>query len=368
MKTPLRFALLGFVLGTALATVPALADPLTIRIGYPGVGADNRPFASGDIVAVAHAGHYVEDEFAQDPDIKIEWTFFRGAGPALNESLAAGHLDFAAGLGDLPSIVGRANGLKTRFILTDKVRDTIYLAVRPNSGIKRVEDLADHRLSEFKGTNLQLAADKILAAHGLSERNARFINLDTGSALAALTAGQIDGTFGSIELLGLRDRGIVELPYNTKAEAVNFGRHSAFFVTEAFDQAHPALVQRVVDAFVKAARFGADEANRSAVFDLWAKAGYPPQAFAEDFENERLANRLSPLIDAYVIARYRDQAAHVRQYGLIRNDIDVDGWFEPKYLDAALKAQNLENFWPKYDAEGHKVTIGAVEQTQSAAR
>ncbi|HEV2676426.1 MAG TPA: ABC transporter substrate-binding protein [Aliidongia sp.] len=368
MKTSLRAAVLGLVMGTALAAVPAAADPVTIRIGYPGIGADNRPFASGDIVAVAHAGHFIEDEFAHDPDVTVEWTFFRGAGPALNESLAAGHLDFAAGLGDLPSMIGRANGLKTRFILTDKVRDTIYLAVRPNSGIKRVEDLADHRLSEFKGTNLQLAADKILAAHGLSERNAKFVNLDIGSALAALNAGEIDGTFGGIELLGLRDRGIVELPYNSKADAVHFGRHSAIFVTEAFDQAHSDLVQHVVDAFVKAARFGADETHRSAVFDLWAKAGYPPQAFAEDFENERLANRLSPLIDEYVKARYRDQAAHVRQYGLIRKDVDIDSWFEPKYLEAALKAQNLENFWPKYDAEGHKTAVGDVEQTRSAAK
>ena len=364
MKLHLRAALLGLILGTGVAAASAAADTVTIRIGYPGVGADNRPFAYGDIVAVTHAGHYIEDEFSQDPDVKIEWTFFRGAGPALNESLAAGHLDIAAGLGDLPSIVGRANGLKTRFILTDKVRDTIYLAVRPNSGIKRIEDLAGHRLSQFKGTNLQLAADKVLAAHGLSERNAKFINLDTGSALAALNAGEIDGTFGSIELLGLRDRGIVEIPYSTKPEASLFGRHSAIFVTEAFDAAHPELVQRVVNAFVKAARYGADETHRAAVFDLWAKSGYPPEAFTEDFDNERLANRLSPLIDPYVIARYRDQAAHVREYGLIRRDIDVDSWFEPRYLEAALKAQGLETYWPKYDADGKKLTTGDVEQTK----
>ena len=365
MRGLIHAALIGLALGTAIA-VPALADPVTIRIGYPGVGADNRPFASGDIVGIAHAGHFIEDEFARDPDVKVEWTFFRGAGPALNESLAAGHLDFAAGLGDLPSIVGRANGLKTRFILTDKVRDTIYLAVRPNSGIARIEDLAGHRLSEFKGTNLQLAADKVLAAHGLSERNAKFINLDTGSALAALNASEIDGTFGSIELLGLRDRGIVALPYNTKAEAVRFGRHSAIFVTEAFEAAHPELVQRVVDAFVKAARYGADETNRAAVFELWAKSGYPTQAFTEDFQNERLANRLSPLIDPYVVARYREQAGLVHEYGLIRKEIDVDGWFAPKYLEAALKAQHLESYWPHYDAEGHKITAGEVEQTASA--
>jgi sulfonate transport system substrate-binding protein len=359
-------ALFGITLGLAAAT--AAADPVTIRIGYPGVGADNRPFASGDIVAVAHAGHYIDDAFAQDPDIKIEWTFFRGAGPALNESLAAGHLDFAAGLGDLPAIVGRANGLRTHYLLTDKVRDTIYLAVRPGSGIHTIEDLTGHRLSEFKGTNLQLAVDRVLAAHGLSERTVRFINLDFGGALAALNGGSIDGTFGSIELLGLRDRGIVELPYNTKAESAAFGRHSAIYVTEAFENAHPDIVQRLVNAFVRAARFGADETNRTAVFALWAKSGYPENAFAEDFADERLANRLTPLIDPYVIERYQQLAQRVHEYGLIRKDVDVDTWFEPKYLDAALKDQHLEHFWPLYDASGKKTTDGDVERTVAAQK
>jgi sulfonate transport system substrate-binding protein len=361
-------ALLSLVLSLFGLATPGNADPIVIRFGYPGVGADNRLFAYGDIAAVTHAGGFIDDEFRSDPDIKIEWTFFRGAGPALNESLAAGHLDFAAGLGDLPAIVGRANGLRTRYLLTDKVRDTIYLAVRPDSGINRIEDLAGHRLSEFKGTNLQLAADRVLAAHGLSERNAKFINLDFGSALAAVSAGSIDGTFGSIELLGLRDRGIVSIPYSTKAESATFGRAQAIYVTDAFEKTHPELVQRVVNAFVKAARFAADESNRKAVFDLWAKTGYPAQSFAEDYADERLANRLTPVIDDYVVARYRDQAARVSEYGLIRKSVDIDSWFEPKYLDAALKAQHLEHFWPRFDAEARKVADGEVEKTTSASQ
>jgi sulfonate transport system substrate-binding protein len=364
MKLRLAALAAAFVL---LAAVPAFAETV-LRFGYPGVGADNRQFAAGDIVAVAHAGHFIDDEFARDPHIRIEWTFFRGAGPALNESLAAGRLDFAVGLGDLPSLVGRANGLQTRFLVTDKVRDTIYLAVRPDSGINRLEDLAGHRLSQFKGTNLQLAADRVLAAHGLSERNAKFINLDTGSALAALTTGNIDGTFGGIELLGLRDRGIVTIPFSTKAEAATYGRHTAIFVTDAFDDAHPDIVQRVVNAFVRAGRFAADEGNRQAVFDLWSKSGYPPQSFAEDFADERLANRLTPLIDPYVIARYRDLAVRVRELGLIRKDVEVDTWFKPVYLQNALKEQKLEHFWPQYGADGRKITDGEVEKTRSAAR
>lgn len=355
-------------IGTALTAARAQAEPITIRFGYPGVGADNRQFASGDIVAVAHARHIIEDEFAGDPEVKIAWTFFRGAGPALNESLASGHLDFAAGLGDLPAIVGRSNGLQTRYLLTDKIRDTIYLAVRPESGINRLEDLVDHRLSQFKGTNLQLAADRVLAAHGLSERNAKFINLDTGGALAALTSGNIDGTFGSVELLTLRDRGIVKIAYTTKAEAATYGRHTAVYVTDAFEKAHPDLVQRVVNALVKAARFAADEANRAAVFELWANSGFPAQVFAEDFSDERLANRLTPVIDPYVIGRYKELVVRVREYGLVRKDVDVDSWFEPKYLDNALKAQGLDKYWPRFDAAGNKIADGEVERTQVGVR
>jgi sulfonate transport system substrate-binding protein len=361
-------ALIAALFGLLLAAAPAFAETTLIRLGYPGVGADNRPFAYGNVVAVAHAGHFIEDEFADDPSVKIEWTFFRGAGPAVNEALAAGQLDFAAGLGDLPAIVGRANGLKTKWLLTDKVHDTIYLGVRPNSGIARIEDLQGRKLSQFKGTNLQIAADRVLAAHGLTERNARFINLDFANAVAALVAGDIDGSFGGVELLALRRRGIVDIAYTTKGDDPTFGRNASIYVTEAFEQAHPELVARVVRAFVKAARFADDETNRDAVFALWAKSGIPVEAFREDFAGETLAHRLTPLIDDYVVARYRDQARRSKDYGLVRKDVDIDGWIDRTYLDRALAELQLEHHWPRYDAAGIKVTDGEVEPTKAAAK
>lgn len=67
---------------------------MTIRFGHPGVG-------------LSRARELVEKEFAAAKDIKIEWTFFRGAGPAVNESVAAKQLDFFL-LGDLPAIVGQS--------------------------------------------------------------------------------------------------------------------------------------------------------------------------------------------------------------------------------------------------------------------
>jgi sulfonate transport system substrate-binding protein len=286
----------------------------------------------------------------------------------VNEALAAGQLDFAAGLGDLPAIVGRANGLKTKWLLTDKVHDTIYLGVRPNSGIKRIEDLQGRKLSQFKGTNLQIAADRVLAAHGLTERNARFINLDFANAVAALVAGDIDGSFGGVELLDLRRRGIVDIAYTTKGDDPTFGRNSSIYVTEAFAQAHPELVARIVRAFVKAARFAADEANRDAVFALWAKSGISVDAFREDFQDEAVAHRLTPLIDDYVVTRYRDQVRRSKDYGLVRKDVDIDGWIDPTYLNRALAELQLEHYWPHYDAAGNKVADAEAERTKAAVK
>jgi sulfonate transport system substrate-binding protein len=96
---------------------------------------------------------------------------------------------------------------------------------------------------------------------------------------------------------------------------------------------------------------------------LWAKTGIPAESFAADYENEALANRLDPVIDGYVVARYKDQAKRVRDYGLLRKDVDVDGWADRRYLEHALAEQHLEHFWPTYDAAGKKLTAGEVEAT-----
>jgi sulfonate transport system substrate-binding protein len=327
---------LAVLLGGILAASTAYADPTVIRIGYPGVGVDNQPFGYGDTASLAHVGHYVEDAFKDNPEIKVQWTFFRGAGPELNEALAAHQLDFAAGLGDLPSIVGRSRGLKTKFLLPASEHGTLYLAVSPKSSITSIDDLKGHKVAQFRGTNLQIATDAVLEAHHLTEKDVKFVSLTTADGLAALTSGNVDASFGGQEYLDLEKRGIVKIVYASKNDAPIFGTNSAFFVTEDFEKAHPDLTQRVVTAFVKAAAWGSTEANRQQIFAVWAKAGVPVESFTQDFDGQTLALHNTAAIDDFIKARYADKAAKAKQYGLIKKDIDLNSWFEPKYLDAAL--------------------------------
>lgn len=101
----------------ALATPEVhAADPLVVRVGYASIGVGNRPFVGGSSAATAHSEGYLETEFKDDSDVRIEWSFFKGAGPAVNEAIANDQLDFAL-QGDLPSIIGRSNGLKTKLLL-----------------------------------------------------------------------------------------------------------------------------------------------------------------------------------------------------------------------------------------------------------
>jgi sulfonate transport system substrate-binding protein len=355
----------SIIAGLSLAA-PASAETL-IRIGYPGTGLDDRPFGYGDFQAVAHVQKLVEDEFKDQPDVKVSWTFFRGAGPALNESLAAGQLDFAAGLGDLPSIVGRSRGLATKLVATGGTHDAIYLAVPPDSTLKSVEDLKGHKVAQFRGTNLQIATDRVLEAHGLAEKDIRFVSLDSNAATAALVSGSVEASFGGSEYIDLAKRAAVKIIYTTKNDDPTLGRNQAIFVTEAFEKAHPDDTGKVVRAFVKAARFASDETNRKALFDIWAKSGLPAESFEADYSNERLAHRITPIIDEFIIARYKDQAARAKAYGLIKKDVEIDDWFETKYLKQALVDLKLEHYWSTYDAKGKLVTEGEVEHTKAAS-
>lgn len=354
MRVAAVAAVLAAVDAVSFSPAPALAEQVTIRFGFAQVGIGNRQFGSGNTAAIAHAEGFLEEEFKEDPDVKIEWSFFKGAGPAVNEALANDQLDFALH-GDLPSIVGRSNGIRTKIVVANSLRSNLYLAVHPGSGISSIEDLKGRKVAQFRGTNLHLATDKILAAHGLSERDVRFINMDFATATAALATGDIDAAFGQADYLALEEQGIAKIVYSTRGDDPAFTRHSHVHVTEKFEQAHPEITARVVKALVKSAAWASDEANREKVFESWAKSGVPAGTFRADFEGQSLKVRNTPVIDDFLVAAYREQAARARDYRLLRGEVSIDDWFEPKYVDGAIAELGLEGYWPRYGAGGEQV-------------
>jgi len=343
-----------------LAQRPARAQtPRIVRFGFASIGLNNRPFTGGSSAALAHAKGFVEQEFADTPDIRTEWIFFKGAGPAVNEAFANGQIDFAS-QGDLPQLIGRASGLKTTMVLSSGSHSPTYVGVPSASDIKSIKDLKGRKVAIFRGTNLHLTAVKVLAANGLSERDLQVINMDSATTAAALVANQVDAAFGTYELLNLARQGLASVIYDTKGDNPAFERHATILARDAFIAEHPDIAQRIVNALVRAAFWSSQEQNRDALFDVWANCGIPAAIFRDDFAGQALAYRNSPLLDPFLIAQYKQQAEDSRSYGLLRRPVDITGWFDPRFLDVALQQPGLRDaqreLWTAYGADGKKLS------------
>lgn len=327
--------------------------PAVIRFGVAQPAIGNPPAFSGSSAAIAHAKGLVEEEFKAE-GVKVEWYFFKGAGPAVNEALVNNQLDFAF-QGDLPAIVGRSAGLKTKLVLATGIRANIYLGVPIDSPIQSVKDLRGKRVAIFKGTNAQLPINRVLETNGLNEKDFKSINLDTATAFAALTTKDIDAAFGNINLLRLRDSKAARIVYGSKGGSPVFTCQGHILATEGFEKQYPEATARVVKAMVKAAKWSSDEVNREEVLRLWARAGTPYENWKEDYAGEPLRVRLNPNFDPFLIARYKDAVEQAYKFKLSRAKFDVDQWIDQRYLKAALTQLKLENYWPVYQANGNIV-------------
>jgi sulfonate transport system substrate-binding protein len=332
----------------------ARADkPTVIRLAFPAVGIGNRPIVGGSPIANVGLRGMLEEEFRAD-GIRVQWTYLPGAGPAVNELFANGLADFGAGLGDLPSIIGKSGGLKTRILAAAGIRQHTYLAVPADSQIRSIEDLRGKQVAYQKGTNIQLAVAKIIAAHGLSEHDFRAINMDNETAKAAIITHSVDAAFGQYDYIQLRDQGTARIIYVANGEDnPSFLKHSTLIGSEDFINKYPDITQRVVKVLVQAAKWQSDqEANPAPLYQLWSKSGVPFNDYKEDLAKNSVKQLASPLVDDYIRAQYKKAVADSKRFGLIRNVFDVDQWIDTSFLQKALHDLNLEHYWPEYDANG----------------
>jgi len=358
MKRRTFTALLGAAPALALNPLRAFGaeeKPAVIRIGFPNAGTGGRPLGGGSFPHNAHHLRAIDEEFKAD-GIRVEWKFFPGAGPALNESLANGLVDFGFGHGDLPLIVGRSTGLKHKVLMSSGRGGDQYFVVPSASPAKALADLKGKRIATFKGTAGQLTLYRFFDKFNVNEKDYRIISLDNDSTLAALATGDIDGT--------------VRLPFDVEARGVGrriheilddwyITRPGTVWASEAFEQRYPHIVQRVVNRLVKVAYWSTQDANRERQYQLWSTSGTPYVDYKKGWERTKdLRNRMNPHLDEYYVTSITKSIEEAKKYKLIRRDVSLDGWLEPKYLQAALKEQKLEDYWPQQDGSGNFKVAG----------
>ncbi len=344
-------------LGVAVATSATAADakkPAVIRIGTAFTAGNSRPF-SLQTIGVLHQQGLLEEEFKKD-GIKIEWVFFKGVSPAVNEAFANDTIDIGA-TSELGAIIAKAGGLKIKLIASGSTRGNSYLAVPIDSPAEKVEDLKGAKLATSNATNFQLAFERILQLKGLTHKDFKAYNLGPADGVAALASKDINGAVYGTQLFAPRRLGLVKIIYSTRDDFPDkWKSFSGIFVTEKFAKDYPEVTERFLKVFAKAARWASDENNREAYFLAQAKTGTPVNDIREDAEGTLLSVKNTPLIDDFVIGHFRDTIQFALERGLIRKAFDVNSFIDASFLEAALKDEGLEHFWSKYDAEGKETS------------
>jgi sulfonate transport system substrate-binding protein len=140
--------------------------------------------------------------------------------------------------------------------------------------------------------------------------------------------------------------------------------------SETFIQKYPAITQRLVKSLVKAAKWLADQdQNPTVAYQLWTKSGVRFADYREDWQGQSLKVFSSSLLDPYFVSQYKIQVKQAKKYGLIKNDVSVDSWIEPRFLAQALQELKLENFWTPVGEDGAvpKVTASVWPDPQVTA-
>ncbi|MBL0876316.1 ABC transporter substrate-binding protein [Serratia nevei] len=353
MKALFRCTLLA--LAAAIGLVASVqADELhTIRIGVPDLSAGSKPFIGGP-VGMAFIRHQLEEVF-KPQGVEVQWHFFKGAGPALNEALANRQLDFVY-LGDLAAIIGKANGLPTRLLLGSRGSET-YLAATRASGIKTLADLKGKRVAVYRGTADQLAFDRALQSTGLNERSLQVINLDWNAGKAALAAGRVDAVWAGVSLLTLRGNKI-DVVVKSSDTGLQNTIQSGFLGTQSFIEAWPQATQQIVNVLVKNAAEISDPANSAGWSAEMSQQSQILQAiFLEELQSQDLNFTSSPRVDPFLTASFSNSVGQAESGRLIRSAFDVSQWVDGQFVEQALKAQQLENHWPQYDAKGQQMKL-----------
>jgi sulfonate transport system substrate-binding protein len=331
------------------ATRPARAAefPATIRFGDVGFGF-GKPFGVG-ISAIADAKGFIVEEFA-GTGVALTFTYFTNTGPAINEALANSQLD-AATYGAVPNVIGRANGLATRLIVSHGGTN-IFGAARPDLPIKSVADLKGKRVAVQKATIIHWGLIEALQAHGLTETDITIIDLKNADQLVALASKNVDAVFGPSFVLPLRDKGVANIIYRSSdlgSKATGIG---ASVVTEDLARTYPDATRRITRGLLKAAAWIAQPENRKEAFEIWSRSGTPVAIYETEFEGQNLKDAFNPLLDEFFLTRYRSVIAFDREQKLIRNDVDLAVWVDTSFAASALRELGLETFWPSRRADG----------------
>jgi sulfonate transport system substrate-binding protein len=267
-------------------------------------------------------------------------------GPMINEAFSGKRIDFAS-YGDFPAIIAVSGGVPLKLLVPIGEGQNSYLVVRNGLAAKSIVDLKGKRIALHRGRPWELPFSKLVEANGLKLSDFTIVNINPAATPAALASGNVDATFLLSDGLLLEQKGMGHVIWSTKEAPADWKMRAELFGRGDFVGDNPALTQLVVDAYVRAAAWSAQEVNQASVIHDAARGAMPEAIVARDYADSGIAwrDRFSPLFAADVADHYRSVAEYTFARGLVRSKVDTVALLDDRFVTKSLQNLDLEGFW-----------------------
>lgn len=277
--------------------------------------------------------------------------------PLINEGFSGKRIDFAS-YGDFPAVIAAAGGVPLKLIAPLGGGSNVYLVVRNGLPAKSLADLKGKKIALHRGRPWELPFSKLVDASGLKLSDFTIVNINPSATPAALASGSVDATVLMSDGLLLEQKGNGRVIWSTANVPPDWKMRAELFGRGDFVQANPELTQLVVNAYVRAAAWSAQDANRTQVIKNSSRGYLPEEILAKDYAADGLSwrERFSPVFHPDVRDHYRSVAAYALQHGVIRKPVDVDALLDDRFVTKALDTLDLKTFWST-DANRPRVAV-----------
>jgi sulfonate transport system substrate-binding protein len=293
-----------------MLAISALHAAAEVRIGY----APNTFYAP---ILVAKQKKWVEEELAAAGSTSptVKWQSF-SAGPMMNEAIAGGQLDVIF-TGDVPAIIGKANGFEIRLIgISSSGHHSQAGVVLGNSQISSVKELKGKKVATFKGTTAHHLLVLALNEAGLKVSDIELVNLTLPDMNNALQRGEVDAAFLWEPLFSK-----LELDKSIRVIRDGTGLKNAIAVIEATDN-FVTTRRAEAKAILKAFQKGADLIRRNpeeAAKLVAAELNQPEPIIRRSLGKFNY----SPAFSKEALDALNSTEAFLREQNLVRSPVDV---------------------------------------------
>ena len=333
------------MLGLLASSASYAAEPLkTVRIATVAYSNAGKITFNGPTYLM-DKDPWLKEQLAQR-GVELQWVPAATAsvGTFVNEEFANKRIDFAF-YGDLPSIILNASGVATQLIAAGGIGNNVYLVVPPDSTATSIDDLKGKRVALHRGRPWELSFAKLLESRNLAFDDFRLFNLNPQAGGAALSAGRIDGLFTLSDAFLLEDKKVGKIIWSSKQAPLDWKMRAELFGAKDFIAQNPEVTQLVVDAYLKAGKWAAQDEHKSEYSARLSQSGQPQSVLLREVQGEAWKDHFSPLINATLRQHYADGIAYSLQSKLIRKDVNVDNLLDDRFVKQGLKNLILTEEW-----------------------